>query len=661
MPTLKNLPISALSLEFMVNLGSCTAIEDLKNLALESPLSTSPLRSHAAFRQLLKQEPSLHTMLDFIEDSELHCAESRNLQYLVASQLGKIVMGHDKVDLFGRWLEKHIALGLCSHEVVLSILTAITGYSSNKAKRAVYQALYRAIFDGLQKCGLYNQSTQICAYHALLGNIPQGRLPLTMQKFGIEIVEMHAQSDTERQRSSLRLLLRDWEISQELSGFESEPTLLQTGGASQLFRLLETYPRDLVQYCLKGASRKLFSFLLMLDGPGEAVVNQIRKLSDLGFNKPEAFTEITVWEQIENEIARKDFKFLASYVAGMDSQSVCRFVLKYWYASLVGQSADTENSSFASSLLEKFDDIARARPHQKAFVSLLSAVHYFGYGFGIHFQELLIGLLRALNLPATIVAVMTAEHLTKLKFHPNVVLAQIRYFLAFGEKRSAYLIFRGYRCLTLEQIPELADIIIGNPDLQPNTALYYHYQRARYIKGRNMMPAKLPLGLPRVERLNRMALAYAKAEHLSPRQAYRLTHACYHACKAERLPIQPDMAKALTFAGCIRYLEEWHWMSTKRFEWILSVVREVEGEETATRLDELAWQWRGSVIDRQRLQQSEGGPISERLCLTYKAPPEESHEAPPEKRNDGHWWLRRTPSGHPPSFKWRKGDGGQGK
>ncbi|KAL8824718.1 MAG: hypothetical protein Q9191_004862 [Dirinaria sp. TL-2023a] len=645
-PTTVNGPDSMSLSGFLVELHSCKSFEDIVKLALDRPFATNPLRSHAAFRHLLKQNPPSNTILDFVENPELHSAEARNLQYLAATQLESIATNHGAADTFCRWISKQIAAGLLSHEELVSVLTSVTGFSNTEDWKSAYQSLYRKLFACIAESLSYDKNPQIRAFKSLLRKIPQVALSQTAQRLGLELLRSHTHLDLQNQESCLRAFLKHWDITQEASVLADKLGHQRMDEYLSLLGLLQIFPLKMIKNCLRDASKELLIYLLMLDNPGDTTLHPLRKLTELGLKPWQDFANNKAWQDLEHDLAQKDLKIVSNYmyVSHMGSRTMCIFVLKHWYTRAFLKTS-TAYSSPLPSLLSKFKELDREKPHQKSFVNLLLAIGSLKCPFPLEFQRCLLGLLHALDMFGTISALLTYRE-SGLKFDLPVVIDEIHYHLAHGRKRIAYNIFQGTKTLSFEHVPELADIILANPNLRPRTALCYHLDRNRRLsRWRTTAHGRLPRPVSRVEMINRIALDYAKAEHLSPRQAYKWVHRCYVACKDERLPIRPEMTRALVLAGCGRYLRRWRWVNTARFSWILALVREVEGDEAADRLDHLVWQWRGKVLSHRLARKKREKALG--LRHGDLLPPE------PQPR----WWLQKTPSGHQPSAKWRKEDG----
>jgi len=216
-------------------------------------------------------------------------------------------------------------------------------------------------------------------------------------------------------------------------------------------------------------------------------------------------------------------------------------------------------------------------------------------------QSRLLRLLRALDMSGTIVSLIASNRVHHVHFAGSVVQAEIKYHLSIGKQRIAYKIFRSYHQLPIEHVPELAEVIISRPNLHSEVALRLRHSRQKFL-GRTKEFTHHPLTLRdlRTTTLNRMALAYAKASHLRPIWASRKVQACYQTLRTEHLPVQPDITRAMTHAGIIRFLQEGEWVSTFRFMQILRLVRKVEGEEVAEQLDWTLWDWRAEVLGKGR-------------------------------------------------------------
>ena len=587
--------------DFLVALDSCNNFEDIQRLASDRPFATNPLHSHAAFRHLLKQNPSMDLIISFVENSKMHSAGGGNLQFLVATHLESKMINQSAIILFSHWIRKQVGLGLLSHTEIVSLLTTVTGFLDSEPQEYVYTKIWRKMWGGINECPSYKSNVQISAFYRFVKDRDSrwGILFPAARRLGLELVKSHVHLDLGAQQLCLYEFIRDWRQERPVPAGD---LCVRMDKGSSLLGLLQAFPAEMVKHCLRDASKVMLTDLLAIDSHDEATVSSIQKFRELGFKTLEDFACIKVWENVELTLAQKGINVVSSYVAHMDPQSLCIFVLKHWYTRTVCQQLKTDYSSLSSSLLGKFKEITLREPLQKPFLNLLITIQSFNYPFPLDIQKRVLDLLRALNMSATIFVLLTSPK-TRLEFHFTVVLAKIRYYLSKGQNRIAYSIFRGYRGIAFEHVPELVETVIKDLNLPVEIAFNYHQNLIRRRCGQKTSTSRYPLTASRLEVHNRMALAYATAAHLSPRQAYRMAYLCYRACKQEKLPITAAMTRALTLAGCIRYLKQWRWASTLRFRWIVERVREVEGDEVADKLDEMAFEWREMVLKKRRTRQ----------------------------------------------------------
>ncbi|KAI4718085.1 hypothetical protein E4T48_05661 [Aureobasidium sp. EXF-10727] len=83
----------------------------------------------------------------------------------------------------------------------------------------------------------------------------------------------------------------------------------------------------------------------------------------------------------------------------------------------------------------------------------------------------------------------------------------------------------------------------------------------------------------------------SKSPLLTSRMAFR---------KDRGAPLSSLMSRALVHAGVTRPLREGIWLSTEKFQWILTFVRRLEGDEVADSLDEAAFTLRSENLESDK-------------------------------------------------------------
>jgi hypothetical protein len=110
------------------------------------------------------------------------------------------------------------------------------------------------------------------------------------------------------------------------------------------------------------------------------------------------------------------------------------------------------------------------------------------------------------------------------------------------------------------------------------------------------------LSLEKVQLLQQVAYAMAKSPHLTSREAFRRVCDCLDYLRDRRAPLSSLMSRALVHAGVTRTLRDGVWLSTQKAQWILSLVRELEGDAVADRLDEAALTVRSENFEMKKSQ-----------------------------------------------------------
>ena len=102
------------------------------------------------------------------------------------------------------------------------------------------------------------------------------------------------------------------------------------------------------------------------------------------------------------------------------------------------------------------------------------------------------------------------------------------------------------------------------------------------------------------ELLERMAVAYSKAEHIRPIAALKSIKDLVQITGSLRLPTRPCVSRALVRVAVVRPLSQNAWVSKDRISWIMKYVNRVEGPEVAKRIYRTIAAWQQEVIDSAR-------------------------------------------------------------
>ena len=159
--------------------------------------------------------------------------------------------------------------------------------------------------------------------------------------------------------------------------------------------------------------------------------------------------------------------------------------------------------------------------------------------------------------------------------------------------------------LNLPHFPDLPVVAAGKGAVSPDEA--FKLLKRVYSNNQDNCSNSAPMTRTdiieeKADVLHQMATAFAYNQCLTAGRAFRAVYRCYrHLCTLQVAP-GPAIAKALVHAGVIRFLKRNRWVSTMKLRWILSIVKASENKETANRIDQIVWIWRGRVIERWRVK-----------------------------------------------------------
>ncbi|KAI5204200.1 hypothetical protein E4T39_03746 [Aureobasidium subglaciale] len=181
-----------------------------------------------------------------------------------------------------------------------------------------------------------------------------------------------------------------------------------------------------------------------------------------------------------------------------------------------------------------------------------------------------------------------------------VAIDLIRYFIDMEKTNWALDVFtRPKAHQWLSDVPELLFALIETRPVSPEL-IFGLLNRPDY---ENSLPMNLrsvvknSLSERTVHLVHHVAYAMAKSELLTSRAAFRRVHDCYSYLQDRGAPLSSVMSRALVHAGVTRPLREGIWLSTYKFQWILRIVRDLEGDEVADSLDEAAFTLRTENLE----------------------------------------------------------------
>ena len=548
------------------------------------------IRAHPrmCFSRLCFAEQPLPALLTALEDAAL--GTPGNLNFLLDWQLRKEKgvnalrnrIKHDDLILLQQWMRRQLHLGLKTEEDILVFLRFISRVSDATDDESLRCNLITSITEGLQSSSTFKfkdlgRETQC----TLLESITRG--PITRESLHLGFSSIEA--------------MRQWQLKdtdQLLSVFiigvlHADATLWEKQRTET--RFLEVIP--MLMEMIGGLPKKLaFSAILLTTKtlikdyspmPADSASKMHIWWSALAkTNLLEIGLQTPLKTVIELYLSNQKLEKVAPYLQQLDDRKKARFILTYWFRP--------EDRLLRARALHLFDEFCSAKGKERPWVSMFQAVCHCvrnsSEPLSADVKEIF-KVLQMLGKSEGIVDIMMQAWKLRSIVDESAVVYTIKEHLKAGS-HLAERILHFSSSIQLDSYPELAEQLILCPWIHPNIAI-------RYVQ-LHCMPLKRSSKL-RVQLLERMAVAYSSASHISPRMALSYVRECYASQVKERLGCPSVvMIRALTRAGLIRPLEAGQWVSTTQVRWILSLVHANESAEVAKQIDETVYKWRGANV-----------------------------------------------------------------
>ena len=578
--------------KFLESLKDCKDLESLHKWATEYQVD---LRKYArlAFLQLVISRQPLETLLHALEDPALDT--SRNLNYLLDQQLLQSLTPHD-ANILASWIRPQIALGNMRQETLMKLSKFIILAMDTSNDEESKCSLAVSIFEGLQASSVLKfQDVSSSTVSTLLESTTCGLFTRKSQDIGLRIIKALQPAQLQCMDRVISLFI--WRNFQAyISDNETERRVSRELEAiPRSFEILRILPHGTAKSVISSASRTLVEYKPTLLS-NSVTIHKLLSLWWLALAKSSFFETVqrdTGRKKIEQMLAKQPLNVVVPYLQHLDDRGKVRFMLRYWSESYF-------SSTTLARVLARFEWTCQNQEEASPFITMLQLVRE-RLEVPNEMLEQLFTLLQMLQMSTTIIHIIISLRKANVEIDESVILRTINRHVS-KKPRLAERILYFYPKIPLEKCPLLAESMILNPQQHPNTALHYCWRRrpkaTRPIKGDRQQHLQA-----RAQLLQRMALAYSRAPHLSSRQAFRFAHRCYIFCKRERLgPLGVEMSFAQTLAGIIRPLQAGQWVSTTKLRWVLSVIRSVEGPDVANEVDQEVYDWRAEVADRAQLR-----------------------------------------------------------
>ena len=566
--------------------------------------STNVSQDWSRFKHLLDSQSSLSTILTFLDDPSMNVSRGRNLKEL----LQWLVSHQETYDIanLGMWIRKHVSLGMLSEHEIRSILrleavTAELGKCHN-------WNVPEKVWDGLQSSSVLDaKNLETATIRSLLKTSEYlsfgDRLSL-----GLAIINALPPLQLKQTQSALSSFLQFIILAEpkllcsKLKGPSYRTMLAELCGS-----FLGTLPKDVSLQCIVDTTKELMKVYRRTDVSasqerGSALETWISILS-----RSKLFLDVrerSSWRGVEYSMSMLDTNAIGAYLRHCRNDQIEHFILRYWVPQ------DIQRRVWPSVTALQYRRQLNCRGQEinmDAIKTYLQTLQTVSQNPSL-FQSLLdrlIPLLRYLKQSEIMLHLIRYAQQSE-----NNVYINIDFIVWAIDEQSrtnpilALKVFASDSRALLDDCPGLAPSVVAHHKIDANSTLRFLLRRGQdtsfsYEERKKKVILKPP---KRISILHDTAVAFANALHMRPRESFRGVVYCYHCLLRSHSTLKPKMSQALTEAGVNRYLRAGQWVGSRKLRWILYLVKEIEGEEVAKKLDHIVYIWRDAVVQETSRQ-----------------------------------------------------------
>lgn len=646
----------------MERLNTCNDIVEIRKLlkGLGIKVEQKATCSRLAFSRLLDATVPLQSLLEFLDDASLNAPEAQNLQQLLG-HIAKGAPNDQDLEMLGTWMMRHVSLGRIPEKDIESVLNSVCHFGSGGCHRNLGALIATSLWDGLQSSSvLKSKDLGAKTFNTLLEYISRGESFNRIQSVAKGIVRTLPISQLHDVQPGIAAFIRSWFFTMRTSAGTRGQELLPSEDCAAIVQFVGILPPKIACATLEMVIRKEIMASTVVSRECQGILPRIIQLleilpaqianssvasatSNLFLGHQQAFRKgrggsdllepwlrtlsrsdvfrqsiswCPEWRAFEKRLS--EWTMETPYLKGLSDCERCRFILRHWIVEDAGVQNTGETPSVVSDALSSFEGLNEAEHGTAPYGHMLRALRNHPESFDKILPRLF-SLLSSLGGSQTTVDVIRRMQKYRLPIDARTLSFVIKGHCG-TKPASALTLFEPHSRLSLAGCPELAESLIADPETGPDTVFRHlglDRQTRTVLNIGSTYPHASVLSEAQIRLMHRMALAFANAAHLEPRIAFRFVHRCYMILKrGGGGKFGPQLSRALTVAGIIRPLKGGRWVSTMKLRWVLALVKDIEGEETAIELDETVYEWRGQVVRAiQAKQQHERafGPLNE-LC-----------------------------------------------
>lgn len=593
--------------QFARRLASHPDVRDIKNLIQELGLDLRkyPDLSNLAFKSLLGSNTSHECLIQFLEDPMLNVTAARNFFHYIQHLEGRPLRDSELTDL-RRYIKQAVALGLVSEEEIMLILKDdkkdyVPRELGGELPRSYGVVFVRAIWDGLQQSSVFTAQDlggrTLGLIMSLMNMIDDEHRSLARS---IVAAATPPQLAYMTKRVSYKLLawcqygtVPEFSIlrTSEVSGQKLHPRRMTVPGLADY---IDSLPEAVVQSSLVKTTMTLLSRQQeskVDDRHSRVVFKTWINLLSRSVQFRSQVLGSPEWETVERQLARSMQTNIIIYLEALSEFDQCKFIVRNWVHDLVQPETGLEPAKVCLAVMRRFHELCDTRGLARCYNNLILALYNENQLNDSILHDSL-RLLRKLFRSDIIIQIVELLQSCNIPAKAAILGAEVQQYSRI-DLGVALRIFELHQALALEGCPDLAIALINDP-LSHVDITFRLFKRHRPTTTKTRKSTR-PSSNARSHLLHQMAAAFAHASHLNPSIAFRKVRLCYTLLNRDRSPLSPALVRALTHAGIVRRLQAGESVGTERIQWILSKVREVEGDEVEKVVDQAIYHWRGEV------------------------------------------------------------------
>ena len=648
------------------DLEHCSRLVDIRRFIrreLGRTIQSNSEMSSFAIQCLLEKAVPLERILKFLENTGLNTETAKNAENLLTHWLQKATLKTGEDEILFNWIQTQVILGFLPFQDISSLMEIINSLKNSGLAALNRELFYAKLIEGVRRCTVCgSMSMKENMLDTIFLFISSGEMSPTMVSLGWDITRTSSRAHCGLMNDKIGSFVSNCLLSQVLSPSSTALASNAEDSIAIALKNIRAFPEHLAEAFIQSASEALIMRIndsnptisgckMEENSERKRTLEQLDRwwtsLQDCGILPK--IQERPSWQIVEHALGSQAYDVPTSYLQLMGHRSKCLFFIRHCFQSKFeredgGDFYRTKN--IRANIEAQFKDICEEHPGRSPFANLLLSIRLESPRHSFIIYDLF-DIVRSLGLPGTLLVLVKTRSMARVQVDTSLIVQEINYYLLRNEKRLAYRIFQLFPFVPLEYVPALAQVMIENPNLCTHTAFYYRHSRQKWID--QVAPTNTdPQSLARLrtDLLNDMAFASARSPH-SLGVSFRQVYKCYLALKTDRLPVTAKMTRALTVAGIVKYQKLGRWVSMARYNMIWALVREVEGQEVADRLDDIVYIGRGKVLDekmyRKRMEPALSLPHGDSLSMEQQVI-HKAEDMPKIRYTPSKEWKKDTPS-----------------